>query len=116
MLTEIDLIRGRQKTVSPIAFDRKEFDRFCQRWQMTELALLGSVLGPEFRPDSDVDVLVAFAPNARRTLFELVQMQDEYAELFGRSVDLVTRRGIEQSLNPDRRRAILDSARTIYAA
>ncbi|HEY9812242.1 MAG TPA: nucleotidyltransferase family protein [Candidatus Sericytochromatia bacterium] len=89
---------------------------FCQRWQITEFAFFGSVLRDDFRPDSDVDILVTFAPNAHRTLFDLVDMQDELEAMFRRKVDLVSRRGIEQSRNYLRRKAILSSAEVIYVA
>lgn len=89
---------------------------FCRKWQVRELALFGSVLRDDFGPESDVDVLVAFEPEARRTFFDLVDMQDELAEVFGRPVDVVSRRGVEHSRNRFRRQAILDSARVIYAA
>lgn len=93
-----------------LTLDRERLAAFCQRWSVTELALFGSVLRDDFRPDSDVDVLVAFAPTARRGLFDLVEMESELAGLFGRRVDLVTRRAVEESDNWIRRRAILDSA------
>lgn len=89
---------------------------FCRRWKIVEFALFGSVLRDDFGPESDVDVLVTFAPEARTTLFDLVDMQDELSELFGRSVDVVSRRGVERSENPFRRRAILGTARVVYAA
>jgi hypothetical protein len=87
---------------------------FCRRWKVTELALFGSVLRGDFRPDSDVDVLVTFDPKARWTLFEMVDMQDDLARMFGRRVDLISRRGVENSRNYLRRKAILSSAETIY--
>lgn len=88
---------------------------FCQRWKITEFAFFGSVLREDFRPDSDIDILVTFAPDAHRTMFELVDMQDELEAMFKRKVDLVSRRGIEQSRNYLRRKAILNSAQIIYA-
>lgn len=88
--------------------------RFCRRWKVAELALFGSVLRGDFRPDSDVDVLVTFDPQSRRTLFDMVDMQDELSALLGRPVDLVSRRGVESSRNYLRRKAILSSAETIY--
>ena len=66
---------------------------FCRRWQIVELALFGSVLRDDFGPDSDVDVLVSFAEGAGHSLFELDDMESELKEIFGREVDLVTRRG-----------------------
>ncbi|PXF58555.1 MAG: nucleotidyltransferase [Deltaproteobacteria bacterium] len=88
---------------------------FCQRWQITEFALFGSILSSDFRPDSDVDVLVTFVPNAGWSLFDQIDMQDELQAIFDRPVDLVSRRGIEHSRNYLRRQAILDSAKVIYA-
>ena len=93
----------------------QRIEEFCQRWDVTELSLFGSVLRPNFEADSDVDVLVAFAPEARHGLFDFVHMQDELTEIFGRDVDLISRHGVEASRNPFRRKAILDSARVIYA-
>ena len=89
---------------------------FCERWQVTEMALFGSVLRDDFGPDSDIDVLVAFEDGARHTLLDLVRMEEELKALFGRQVDLAERVGIETSRNYIRRRAILQSAETIYAA
>ncbi len=87
---------------------------FCQRWQIQELALFGSVLREDFRPDSDLDVLVTFAPEAHWTLFDLVQMQDELQAIVGRKVDIISRRGLEASRNHIRRQAILDSAEVVH--
>ena len=89
---------------------------FCERWQVTELALFGSVLRDDFGPDSDIDVLVSFDPSARHTLFDMVRMEEQLKALFGREVDLVSRRGIERSNNQLRREAILGAAETIHAA
>lgn len=89
---------------------------FCHKWQITQLDLFGSAIRDDFRPDSDVDVLVTFAPDARWTLLDHVDMQDELAAILGRDVDLVSRHGIERSQNHIRRREILNSARIIYAA
>jgi uncharacterized protein len=99
-----------------IAFDKERIASFCQRWQITELALFGSVLRDDFGPDSDVDVLVRFAPAARHSLFDMVRMQNELEGMLGRRVDLVSRRGIEASRNPLRRQAILESAEVVYGA
>ena len=89
---------------------------FCKRWQIVELALFGSVLRDDFGPESDVDVLARFGPQARHTLLDLAQMQDEFSALFGRKVDLIERVAVERSPNYIRRKAILQSAETIYAA
>jgi len=89
---------------------------FCRRWKIAELAFFGSVLRDDFGPDSDVDVLVTFAPDATWSLFDHVDMQEELGRILGRPVDLVSRRGIERSRNPFRRRAILESARVVHVA
>src|SRR5215212_3641048 len=101
-------------TKVPMPWDR--IDAFCRKWEIVEFALFGSVLRDDFGPESDVDVLVSFGPGARRILFDLVDMEAELAEIFGRPVDLVTRSGVESGRNPFRRRLILESARVIYAA
>ena len=89
---------------------------FCRRWQITELALFGSVLRDDFGPHSDVDVLVGFGEDARHTLFDLDKMELELKEIIGREVDLVSRRGLEASRNYLRRNSILKSAQVIYAS
>ena len=86
---------------------------FCQRWQVNEFSLFGSVLRDDFRPDSDVDVLVSFNPTAPWSLFDLVTMQDELQRIFGRPVDLVEREGLR---NPFRKRSILNGREVIYAS
>ena len=99
-----------------IRINMDEIIEFCRKWHVIELALFGSVLREDFGPESDVDVLVSFAPDAHVSLFELVDVEDELAAMLGRKVDLVCREGIEQSPNPLRKRAILDSAEVLYAA
>jgi hypothetical protein len=91
-------------------------EAFCRRWKVRELALFGSALRDDFGPESDVDVLATFEADADWSLFDHFRMEEELAGLFGREVDLVTRGGLEASPNHLRRRAILQSARTIYAA
>lgn len=89
---------------------------FCRRWKVTELALFGSALRREFGPDSDVDLLISFAPEARWSLFDLVVMERELEAMLGREVDLVERTAVEQAENYIRRRSILSSMEVIYAA
>jgi hypothetical protein len=89
--------------------------RFCQKWQITELSLFGSVLRDDFCPDSDIDVLVCFAPNAPWTLMDLVNMEYELADLTGRAVDLIEKQAIENSDNWLRRDEILNTAQVIHS-
>jgi len=99
-----------------ILIDRKKIAEFCQRWRITELSLFGSAVRDDLRPDSDVDVLVTFAPDTRYSLFDLVHMQDELKQIFGREVDLVERKAVEKGENYIRRKHILSSVEPIYVA
>ena len=89
---------------------------FCAKWKIAELALFGSYAREDANPQSDVDVLVTFTEDSKWTLFDLVTMKDELEAIFGREVDLVSRRGLEMSRNHIRQQAILSSAIVLYAA
>jgi len=99
-----------------IRIPKAKLTEFCKRWNVSEFALFGSALRADFRPDSDVDVLVSFAPQAHVTLFDMARMQMELKAIFKRDVDLVSRRGVEKSRNYLRRKRILDSAQVIHVA
>jgi len=99
-----------------LGIDRAKVAGFCRRWKVRELSLFGSVLSDDFGPDSDVDVLVSFAPDAHPGLFELVRMTEELEKMLGRKVDLVTRPAVEESENYIRRRHILEHLETVYVA
>jgi predicted nucleotidyltransferase len=103
-------------SVGQVTFDEAALRAFCERWGIVELAIFGSALRDDFRPDSDIDLLVTFARDTRATLFDLDTIESELAALLGRPVDLVSRPGIERSKNEFRREAILGSARVVYAA
>jgi predicted nucleotidyltransferase len=103
------------KTMTLTPALKTQIKSFSNRWKVTEFSLFGSFVKAKLRPDSDIDVLVAFAPDAHPTLFDLVKMQMELETLFGRPVDLVERKGLEQSENYIRRQDILNSLETIYA-
>jgi uncharacterized protein len=98
-----------------IPIDRQRIGEFCRKWRIVEFSLFGSVLRDDFRPDSDVDVLVRFAPETRWGLMDVCRMEDELRAIFGREVDLVSRDAVEQSENYIRRRAVLDSLEVIHA-
>ena len=89
---------------------------FCRRWKITEFYLFGSILRDDFRPDSDIDVLVTFAPDAAWRLDDLLDMKEELENMFGRRVDLVEKRLVESSENYIRRKHILTHLETIYVA
>ena len=85
---------------------------FCQRHHIRRLSLFGSVLRDDFRPDSDVDVLVEFEPGATPGLFKYAGMEMELSEHFGRKVDLLT----AGFLSPYFREQVLREARPIHVA
>ena len=95
---------------------REQLEALCKQWKIKKVALFGSALRDDFRPDSDLDLLVDFDEDAKWSLLDHVAMEEEFSQSLGRKVDLISRRAVEQSQNPIRRNAILSSAELIYAA
>lgn len=89
---------------------------YCRRWKIREFALFGSVLRDDFRPQSDVDVLVSFDPDANWSLLDQVRMEEELGQKLGRNVDIINKQAIERSKNWIRRREILKTAKVYYAS
>ena len=83
---------------------------FCGRHHIRWLALFGSVLRDDFRPDSDIDVLVELEPGYRYTYFTLAQIEDDLSGLLGRRVDL----HMVKTLHPFLRDKVLGQAETLY--
>jgi hypothetical protein len=102
-------------SIPAIELPMKKIAKFCDRWQVIEFALFGSVLRDDFRPDSDIDVMVQFHPDAHPRFSTLDQMEAELKTIFHRDIDLITRQGIASSRNYLRRQEILSSAQVIYA-
>ena len=96
-----------------ISISQKKLDEFCLRWKVAEFAVFGSALREDFNSESDVDILVTFAPDAEVSLFDMAQMQIELESIYRRSVDLVEKASLR---NPYRRREILQTAQVLYAA
>jgi uncharacterized protein len=86
---------------------------FCMKWKVRELSLFGSILRDDFGPESDIDILVTFEPEAPWSLWDLMDMQEELQRLTGRPIDLIEKEGLR---NPFRRKEILTTNRVIYAA
>ncbi|HBL13374.1 MAG TPA: DNA polymerase subunit beta [Cyanobacteria bacterium UBA11162] len=97
-----------------IALPIDAIQSFCQRWQIAELAVFGSILRDDFRADSDVDFLYVLKPNTHWKLMDLIGAEEELTQLLGRKVDLVGKVSIEQSHNWLQKRNILSSAKVIY--
>jgi len=87
---------------------QERIEAFRRRWRIHELMPFGSVVRDDFGPDSDVDVMVTFEPDAAHTLFDIAEMQEEIEEIFGRNVDMVERTSL---VNPFIRRAVLQPGR-----
>ena len=85
---------------------------YCRQNQIEYLALFGSAVRDELRPDSDVDLLMEFSPEARIGFMALGRVQRELGQLFQRPVDLVPRSGLKPLIRSD----VLQSARVLYAA
>ena len=99
-----------------LEFDIDTLRDFCEKWGVAELAVFGSVLRDDFRPDSDIDFLVTWAPGRKPGYFEIWAMKEELEAAFGREVGIAQRQVVEADFNPIRRRNILGSAQTLYAA
>jgi predicted nucleotidyltransferase len=95
-----------------IALDIARIADFCGRWSVTELALFGSVVRGDYREDSDVDVLITFAPDAHVGLITLSKMEQELSAMFARRVDLVTKGGLKPLIRDE----VLSEAEVLYAA
>jgi predicted nucleotidyltransferase len=91
----------------------EEIKAFCAQWQIIEFSLFGSSVRSDFTENSDIDVLVTFAPDAKRSLIHRVHMINELKNIFGREVDLAEECCLD---NPFRRRAILADKKVIHAA
>ena len=87
----------------------------CRANGIKRLDVFGSALRADFGPESDIDLLVEFEPDRTPGFFDFARIEQEFADIFGRKVDLVSRIGIERSRNYIRRTEILGSAETIYA-
>jgi predicted nucleotidyltransferase len=84
----------------------------CKRYGVRELAVFGSAAPGGLRPESDVDILVDFEPDARIGLVKFASLSEELECLVGRKVDLVTKTG----LKPRVRSTVLGEARLVYSA
>ena len=96
-----------------ISVDEDSLGAVARKFAVREISVFGSSVHGELRPDSDVDLLVSFQPNAEVSLFDLMDLEKELSQLFGRTVEVVE---AESLTNPIRRRAILSSIEPLYAA
>ena len=94
-----------------MTIDKERIAHFCKKWKIVRIAFFGSILRDDFRPDSDVDVMVAFKPNSQWSLFDVVDMKLELEEMFKRDVDIVEDGTVR---NPIKRRCIYENMEVIY--
>ena len=96
-----------------IVVDKEKIAAFCREWKIRELSVFGSVLRSDFRPDSDIDILISFAEEDQWTIADWIEMLDDLRQIFGREVDLVEK---EMLRNPYRRYEILRTREVLYAS
>ena len=94
------------------AIPEEPLARLCRRHQVRELALFGSALRPDFGPESDLDLLVTFQPEARIGFLALARLARELSVLLGRSVDVVPKECLKPALRDD----ILRHVEVLFAA
>jgi predicted nucleotidyltransferase len=97
--------------MAQIFVDDKQIAAFCRKHRIRHLALFGSVLHGDFRPDSDVDVLVEFEPDSIPGLLGMARMERELSDILGRKADLRT----PEDLSRYFRQAVLEEAKVQYA-
>ena len=95
-----------------IVIPEAEIAELCRRYQVRQLSLFGSAVRDDFGPESDIDVLVEFEPEARVGFLTLSRMARELSALLGRPVDLVPRNGLKPAI----REEVLKQEQVIYAA
>jgi predicted nucleotidyltransferase len=103
-------------TINNLNFPEERLRKICEKYLVKELAVFGSALDGDFKDDSDIDLLYTFKDNAEHSLFSKVRIKEEFENLFGRPVDLISRKAIESSRNIYKRKAILEHSKVIYAA
>jgi len=103
---------GQTLHLGAIPVDEEQLAAVCRRYQVRELSLFGSVARGEMRPDSDIDLLVEFLPDAAVGLLEHAGLMLELARLLGRKVDLVSKNGLKPRIRP----SVLRDAQLVYAA
>ncbi len=95
-----------------VQLDQNALDEFCRRWRICELSLFGSALREDFGPESDMDFLVSFEPEAGWDLWDLVEMREDLMAIVDREVDIVVKEALR---NPYRRKEILTNRVVIHA-
>jgi len=96
-----------------IYFNYNEVVGLCKKYCIIELSIFGSSIRDDFSPNSDVDLLVSFKEQSIITLFDIMDLEKEFSQLFNRTVDIVEKQSLK---NPVRKNRILSTQEIIYAA
>jgi len=96
-----------------IFFNHDDIIRLCKKYCIIELSVFGSSIRDDFSQNSDVDILVSFEQNSNISLFDIIQLEDEFSKLLKRKVDIVEKESLR---NPIRKNKILSTREIIYAA
>ena len=97
---------------SGIVLPAEKIAEICRKYQVRELSVFGSAARGDMQPESDIDLLVEFEPEASIGLFEFAGMEEELTALLGRKVDLVSKRGLKPRVRP----YVLRDATVVHAA
>lgn len=87
---------------------------FCQRWQIQELYVFGSILRDDFREDSDIDFVYRLSPIASWSFHDLLGAEQDLAVIVGRNVDLVSKKSIDRDRNWLRKQNICNTMQLVY--
>lgn len=95
-----------------VQVDAAKLAELCRRYGVTELSLFGSAVRGDMGPESDIDIMVEFDPDARIGILKFEALAENLESLVGRKVDLVTKSGLKPWVRPN----VLKEARVVYAA
>ena len=98
--------------IGPVEVDEGKLGEVCRRYGVRELSVFGSAARGESRPESDIDLLVEFLPEAEPGLLDHAGLMLDLSELLGQKVDLVSKNG----LKPLIRDSVIQDSRRFYAA
>lgn len=90
------------------------FNLICERWGIKEIYLFGSFLTGIIKDESDIDIIVDFFDYSKLTLFVLIDIKEEFEEIFGRKVDLITKKSLNNSKNNIFKNEIYNNSEVLY--
>ena len=96
-----------------IFLNYNDIEHLCKKYNIDELSIFGSSIREDFTQNSDVDILVSFGSNLDISLFDIMDMENEFSLLLDRDIDIVEKEALK---NPIRKNRILSSREVIYAA